>query len=1118
MAACDYLGFNIFFWNYQNYWNDLCKFDTPDISYDDFLTGMSMTYATAHPKQQLFNDYSTQLYNYCLSGSSSAHGHTDIYYWSGNTDGSTSNTGLTGTKVGIGTDSPSYLLDVAGSARVTASLYVSDISSDASYLQFWNNKMRIDAGGNISIGASATGNEKLTVTGNISASTSIFAPIISATTGIINGNLGVSGRTLLGTIDAAGASYSQDKILVAQSDGEIEYLTTAQLSDDLTIDSYWSGSTDQANAIVNSGMTFTKVGIGTTEPLKPLTVSGDISGSTALYLGNHTNFISGETSTSGDLTLHSGDDIELYAGDDIVLNTDCRVKFTYLTGTTAPHLHPGIEFSLDDSPGNCLILNGQENTVIAVTSADTRLYFNDIGGEYIVGDGTDLTIASGADIILTPTVNVGIGTSVPNEKLTVVGNVSASTSIFAPIISGTTALVNGNLGVSGRTLLGTIDAAGASYSTDKILVAQSNGEVEYLTKAQLQEDISAGYWSANTDGSISTSGNSNIQLADNTRLKFGAGDDLQIYSDSTNGRIAAGSGLLQIEGDAIDFTDGNATEYYIRCVANGAVSLYHDANEKIVTTPTGINVTGNLTASTALFAPIITGTTAMIEGNLGVSGNSIVTGDLTTDGILYTDDIRRLTDNSTSTRIQLGGNNLYIYAGSATNAHVNFRSTFGTVFNDGGQATYDFRVEGDTDTHLIFADAGTDKVGIGTTAANEKLTVVGNISASTSIFSPIISGTTALVNGNLGVSGRTLLGTIDAAGASYSTDKILVAQSNGEVEYLTKAQLSDDLTIDSYWSGSTDQANAIVNSGMTFTKVGIGTTEPLKPLTVSGDISGSTALYLGRYDCFISGETVPNADLSLHCGDDIELYAGDDIVLNATEKIKFTRLTGGTDQHGPANMPSLQFDLDDVLGTVFIENGEDDEVIAIHSGDSRLYFKDIGGEYIVSDGTDLTIASGADILLTATTNVGIGTTIPRTKLDVHHDPTSLGNDRGGGEVVTFGSNTSGMVAGKLYYLNASGAWALTDADATSTGASQLLGIGLGTSASAGVLLRGFFDMTTYLSGTFTSGIPVYVSFSAGYITVTQPTGTNDFVRVVGYCTDTPNVIYFNPDGTYIKLA
>ena len=34
----------------------------------------------------------------------------------------------------------------------------------------------------------------------------------------------------------------------------------------------------------------------------------------------------------------------------------------------------------------------------------------------------------------------------------------------------------------------------------------------------------------------------------------------------------------------------------------------------------------------------------------------------------------------------------------------------------------------------------------------------------------------------------------------------------------------------------------------------------------------------------------------------------------------------------------------------------------------------------------------------------------------------------------------------------------------------------------------------------------------------QPTGQNDFVRVVGHCTDTDNVIYFNPDGTYIKIA
>ena len=107
----------------------------------------------------------------------------------------------------------------------------------------------------------------------------------------------------------------------------------------------------------------------------------------------------------------------------------------------------------------------------------------------------------------------------------------------------------------------------------------------------------------------------------------------------------------------------------------------------------------------------------------------------------------------------------------------------------------------------------------------------------------------------------------------------------------------------------------------------------------------------------------------------------------------------------------------------------------------------------------------------------------------------------------------------MYYLNTSGAWTQTDADVTTAGGSQLIGIALGSSASSnGVLLRGFFDMTSYFQGTFNEGIPVYISTTAGNVTVTQPSGTNDFVRVVGYCTTTANVIYFNPDGTYIKIA
>jgi len=146
--------------------------------------------------------------------------------------------------------------------------------------------------------------------------------------------------------------------------------------------------------------------------------------------------------------------------------------------------------------------------------------------------------------------------------------------------------------------------------------------------------------------------------------------------------------------------------------------------------------------------------------------------------------------------------------------------------------------------------------------------------------------------------------------------------------------------------------------------------------------------------------------------------------------------------------------------------------------------------------------------------VGIATDSPKTALDVHHDPTSLADNTGGGEVVTFG--TGNLTAGKIYYLNSSGAWTETDADAIAT-SDGLLGIALGSSSSDGVLLRGFFDATTYLSN-FISGLPVYLSTTAASMDTTLPSGTGDIVRCIGYCTNTANVIYFNPESSHLELS
>ena len=149
-------------------------------------------------------------------------------------------------------------------------------------------------------------------------------------------------------------------------------------------------------------------------------------------------------------------------------------------------------------------------------------------------------------------------------------------------------------------------------------------------------------------------------------------------------------------------------------------------------------------------------------------------------------------------------------------------------------------------------------------------------------------------------------------------------------------------------------------------------------------------------------------------------------------------------------------------------------------------------------------------------NFGIGTTTPKTGLDTHHSPVSLADNTGGGECVTFGAGTT--TAGKLYYLNGDSPpiWAEIDASAVATGADQMVGIALGTSSADGILIRGFFDATTYLSS-FSAGKAVYMSETAASMTTTAPTSVGAIIRIMGYCTDTANVIYFNPSNTWIEL-
>jgi hypothetical protein len=180
------------------------------------------------------------------------------------------------------------------------------------------------------------------------------------------------------------------------------------------------------------------------------------------------------------------------------------------------------------------------------------------------------------------------------------------------------------------------------------------------------------------------------------------------------------------------------------------------------------------------------------------------------------------------------------------------------------------------------------------------------------------------------------------------------------------------------------------------------------------------------------------------------------------------------------------------------------------SGAGRIFNNLNTDNYIEIEYTDDEINIGS------ATKVGVGIEDPLVKLDVHHDPTGLANNTGGGDVVTFGSEdvTDVLLPGRFMYLdNISSTWKYVDADAVGTSGYCLVGIALGSDISDGVLLRGYFDATSYLSS-FSVGKTIYISTTTGWATTTAPATVGDTVRALGWCTETANVIYFNPDGHY----
>jgi hypothetical protein len=371
--------------------------------------------------------------------------------------------------------------------------------------------------------------------------------------------------------------------------------------------------------------------------------------------------------------------------------------------------------------------------------------------------GVTLTLGDLGD-----TINFGSGVLPNFENLTVTGDLTVDTNSLK--VDSTNNFVG--IGTASPTVA--LDVVGAITAT---------GNITGTLATAAQPNIT----SLGTLTGLTTTGD--INFGDNDKAQFGAGNDLQIYHDGAQSIIDdAGTGELKIRSNILrtmKYT-GETTALF---TADGAVTLYYDNAEKLATTSTGIDVTGNASAD------IINIYNASEQGRLNVSNN--------------------------------GAEQLEVFPGDVSNK-VTLQA-----FNRSTVASSSFRYLASTHE---FTAGGSERMRIDSS---------GRVGIGTSSPAQILQATDADGTGFVGIRTQNNNVNVGLAGIEFSSDptysKAAIAQvrenanGNGPLLFFV-----DSATDAANWSTG-DEKMRITSDG----NVGIGTSSPSTALDVNGTVTAT---------------------------------------------------------------------------------------------------------------------------------------------------------------------------------------------------------------------------------------------------------------------------------------
>ena len=383
------------------------------------------------------------------------------------------------------------------------------------------------------------------------------------------------------------------------------------------------------------------------------------------------------------------------------------------------------------------------------------------------------------------------------------------------------------------------------------------------------------------------------------------------------------------------------------------------------------------------------------------------------------------------------------------------------------------------------------------------------------------------------------------ASASYGTTG-QVLTSNGSGSAVTWETLTDLQGVTSVSAGNGMNFTTITGTGpVTMGTPGTLTSATTNGVTATSHTHNITTGIANTNIVKINSTTVATGEYARFTTTGLESRTAAEV---ATDIGAITGVTAGTGMTGGGSSGTVTLNV--IGGTGITANADDVAITYVGSGNAILAATDSSGTTLFTgakiwfsdDGTiahanvsDLPFTNTAGTItgITPGTNLNGGGTSGGVTINLDNDitintveytyPTAINQYRG--EIVYFGtfptaSGSNGTIAAGdvIVYTSAGLSAGWIRAQGIIAYGKGMLGVAMGTTPAAGILIKGFARNAVFTSGGL--GSVLYLSpTSAGDTTITIPSASNNIVRIVGYMLNPTNdEIFFDPDKSWVQIA